>query len=174
MSSVVEYQQPAPTFGNAALILGVSSSLLVSGIQLGAIHTVPLLYTLPVDTSTQLFSRVHRGSAKISAPLAAFSATAFAVSAYLLAGGQGRFSIALAHAAGLILSSLLWARLAMKGVTRALLEDTASNQVKLADEMDQAKVVYLMRKWKWMSLFKGGLTLGGGLIGLIALATRTA
>lgn len=171
MSSLVEYQQPAATLGNAALVLGVSSSLLVSGIQLGATHTVPLLYTLPVDTSTQLFSRVHRGNAKTGAPLAAFSATAFAISAYLFAGGEDRFNIALAHATGLILSSLLWTRLAMKGVTRALLD--ASNQVKLADEMDQAKMKHLLRKWKWMNLFKGGLTFGGGLIGLAALVTRT-
>jgi hypothetical protein len=172
MSSLIEYQQPACTWASAALVLGVSSSLLVSGIQLGAIHTVPLLYTLPVDTSTQLFSKVHRGSAKTSAPIAAFSATAFAVSAYLFAGGEARFNIVLAHAAGLILSSLLWTRLAMKGVTRALLDNT-SNQVKLADEMDQATMKRLLRKWKWMSLFKGGLTFGGGLIGLIALAART-
>lgn len=168
MSSLIEYyQHPAVNFGKTAMVLGVSSSLLVSGIHLGAIHTVPLLYALPVDTSTQLFSKVHRGSTKIGVPLASFSATILAVSAYLYAG-DGYFNVALAHAAGLTFSSLLWTRLVMKGVTRSLLD--ASSQVKLVNEMDQVQVERLLRRWKWMNLFKAGLTFGGGLIGLIALA----
>lgn len=173
MSTLVEYQQPAVTLGDTALVFGISSSLLVSGIHFGAsILTVPLLYTLPVDTSTQLFSNVHRGSTKINAPLAAFSTTTFAISAYFFAAQDDCFHIALAHAAGLIFSSLLWTRLIMKGVTLALLD--TSNQVKLTDEVDQAKVERLLRKWKWMNLFKGCLTFGAGLIGLIALAARAS
>lgn len=172
MSSLIEYQHPAVNLGKTALVLGVISSLLVSGIHLGAIHTVPLLYALPVDTSAQLFSKVHRGSTKIGVPLTAFSAVALAVSAYLCAAGGEHFNIALAHAAGLILSSLLWTRLVMKGVTRALLD--ASNQVKLVNEIDQVQVERLLRKWKWMNLFKAVLNFGGGLIGLIALATKAA
>lgn len=172
MSSLIGYQQPTSTSGQAALILSISSSLLVSGINIGTIHTVPLLYTLPVDTSTELFSKLYRRSATIGTPLAAFSATAFAVSAYLSAGGENRFNIALAHAAGLILSTFLWTRVAMRGVTLALLD--APNQVKLKGEVDQVQVERLMRKWKWMNAIRGGLMFGGGLIGLIALATRAA
>lgn len=133
---------------------------------------MPLLYTIPVDTSTELFSKLHRRSATIGAPLAAFSATTFAVSAYLSARGENRFNIALAHAAGLILSTFLWTRVAMKGVTLALLD--APNQMKLTGEVDQAKVERLLRKWKWMNVIRGGLTFGAGLIGLITLATRAA
>lgn len=172
MSSLIDNHHHTFNPGTIALVLGISSSLLVSGIHLGAIHTVPLLYALPVDTSAQLFSKVHHASTKVGAPLAAFSATALAVSAYLYAGGEDYFNIALAHAVGLILSSLLWTRLVMKGVTRALLD--ASSPVKLVNEMDQVQVKRLLRRWKWMNLFKAGLTFGGGLIGIIALATRAA
>lgn len=169
--SVLLLENQAPyTLGNAALIVGISSSLLVSGIHFSAsLITVPLLYNLPADTSTQIFARFYQRSAHIAAPLAAFSTTLFGLSACFFAGGGHGFNIALGHAAGLTFATFFWTRLIMMRVTRVLLEN--SDGVKLTDGVDQADVDRLLRRWTWLNIFKGCLTLSGALIALVVLST---
>lgn len=171
--SIALHEQPSFALGNTALVLGITSSLLVSGIHFGSsLLTVPLLYTLSADTSTQLFSKFYRYSAKIAAPLTAFSTTMFGLSAYFSVGAVHGFNIALGHAAGLTFAAFFWTRLVMMGVTRALLDN--SDGVKLTDGVDQAEVERLLKRWKWMNISKGCLIFGGGLIGLVVLSTRAA
>lgn len=171
--SIVLSDQPSPTLGNISLVLGISSSLLVSGIHFSSsLLTVPLLYKLPADTSVQGFSKFYRSSAKIAAPLTAFSTTMLGLSAYFLAGSRQWFNIALGHAAGLTFAAFFWKRLVMKGVTGVLLDNSAG--VKLTDEVDQAEVERLLRRWKWMNLVRGCFIFGGGLVGLVFLSAGAA
>lgn len=173
MSALVNYDQPGMAVGSTTLILGISSSLLVSGLHFGAsLLTMPSFYKLPADTSTQLFSQFYQRSTRITAPLTAFATAMFGLSAYFFAGERYGLQIALAHAAGLTFSTFLWTRLVMMRVNRALLG--TFDGLKLTDEVDQAEVELLLRRWKRMNLLRGCLTTGGGLVGLVALATRAA
>lgn len=170
MSILLLDDQPALTLGNAALILGISSSLLVSGIHFSAsLLTVPLLYRLPADTSTRVFSQFYRGSVKVAAPLTAFATTMFGLSAYFFTGRGHGLNIALGHAAGLAFAIFFWTRLVMMRTTRALLEN--SEGVKLTDGMDQDDVERLLRRYKWMNILRGCFVFGGGLVGLVVLST---
>lgn len=171
--SIVLHDQSSFALGNTILVLGISSSLIVSGIHFSSSFlTVPILSALPADTSTQIFAKFYQHSAKIVAPLTAFSTTMFGLSAYFFIGAGRGFNIALGHAAGLAFATFVWTRLVMMGVTRALLVN--SDGVKLTDGVDQAEVERLMRKWKWMNVPRGCLIFGGGLIGLAVLSTRAA
>lgn len=171
--SIVFNDQPSSTLGNISLVLGISSSLLVSGTHFSSsLLTVPLLYNLPADTSVQVFSNFYRSSAKIAAPLTAFSTTMLGLSAYFLAGSRQWFNIALGHAAGLTFAAFFWKKLVMMGVTGVLLDNSAG--VKLTDEVDQAEVERLLRKWKWMNLVRGCFIFSGGLVGLVVLSAGAA
>lgn len=171
--SIVLNDQPSSTLGNISLVLGISSSFLVSGIHFSSSFlTVPLLYKLPADTSTQVFSKFFRSSAKIAAPLTAFSTTMLGLSAYFFAGSRQWFSIALGHAAGLTFAAFFWKRLIMMGVTRVLLDNSAG--VKLTDGVDEVEVERLLRRWKWMNLVRGCFVFGGGLVGLVVLSAGSA
>lgn len=171
--SIVLNDQPSSPLGNISLVLGISSSLLVSGVHFSSsLLTVPLLYSLPADTSTQVFSEFYRSSAKITAPLTAFSTTMLGLSAYFFVGAGQWFNIALGHAAGLTFAAFFWKRLVMMGVTRVLLDNSAG--VKLTDGVDQAEVERLLRRWKWMNLCRGCFIFGGGLVGLVVLSAGAA
>lgn len=173
MSIVLHDNQSPFALGNTALILGISSSLLVSGIHFSSsLLTVPLLYKLSADTSTQVFSKFYQRNAKIAAPLTAFSTTMFGLSAYFFSRGGHGFNIALGHAAGLTFATFLWTRLVMMRVTRVLLDN--SHGVKLTGGVDQAEVERLLRRWKWMNISRGCFIFGGGLVGLVVLAARAA
>lgn len=173
MSIVLHDDQPPFALGNTALILGISSSLLVSGIHFSSSFlTLPILSNFPADTSTEVFANFYRRSAKIAAPLTAFSTTMFGLSAYFFVGAGHGFNIALGHAAGLTFAAFLWTRLVMMRVTRVLLDD--SHGVKLTDGVDQAEVERLLRRWKWMNISRGCFIFGGGLIGLVVLSARAA
>lgn len=173
MSAVLHDNQSPSALGSTALILGVSSSLLVSGIHFGSsLLTVPLLYTLSADTSTQVFSNFYQRSAKISAPLTAFSTTMFGLSACFFSGAGHGFNIALGHAAGLTFAAFLWTRLVMMKLTRVLLDN--SDGLKLTDAVDQAEVERLLRRWKWVNICRGFFVLGGGLVGLVVLSAQAA
>lgn len=171
--SIVLRDQPYSILGNIFLVLGISSSLLVSGIHFSSSFlTVPLLYKLPADTSTQIFSKFYRSSAKIAAPLTALATTMLGLSAYFFAASGQWFNIALGHAAGLTFAAFFWKRLVMMGVTGVLLDNSAG--VKLTDGVDEAEVERLFRRWKWMNLVRGCLILGGGLVGLVVLSAGSA
>lgn len=173
MSILLHDNQVPISLGVATLIFGISSSLLTSGVHLSAsVLTVPLLYNLPADTSTRIFSRFYRRHAKIVAPVAAFSTTMFGLSAYLFMGAGLGSTIALGHATGLIFSTFLWTRLVMMRTIRALVDN--ADGVKLIDGVDQAEVERLLRRWNWMNVFKGCFCFGGALIGLIILSTRAS
>lgn len=173
MSILLRDNQAPSALGNTALIVGISSSLLVSGIHFStSLITVPLLYNLPADTSTQIFARLYQRNSHTAAPLAALSTVVFGVSACFSAGGRHGFTIALGHAAGLTFATFFWTRLIMMRVTRVLLE--TSDGVKLTDGVDQADVEHLLRRWKWLNMFKGCLTFAGALIGLVVLSTQAA
>lgn len=172
--SIVPHDSQSPfALSNTALILGITSSFLVSGIHFSSsLLTMPLLYNLNADTSTQIFSNFHRRSAKIGAPLTAFSVTMLGLSAYFFAAAGHGFNVALGHAAGLTFATFIWTRLVMMRVTRVLLGN--SDGVKLTEWVEQAEVDRLLRKWKWMNVFRGCFTLVGGFIGLVVLSTRAA
>lgn len=172
--SIVPYDTQSPfALGNAALVLGISSALIVSGIHFSSSFlTLPVISSFPADTSTEVFAKFYRRSAKIAAPLTAFSTTMFGLSAYFFVGAGHGFNIALGHAAGLTFVAFLWTRLVMMRVTRVLLDN--SHGVKLADPVDQAELRRLLRRWKWMNVSRGCFISGGGLIGLVVLSARAA
>jgi hypothetical protein len=102
-----------PTLLRTTTSLGISASLVLSGIGLGTSHiTLPFLYPLPPSTSTPLFTQLYHRDAATIVPLGLFSAFCLGASAYLDLEKRTAYAIA-----GLAtLSQLLWTLVVMMGI----------------------------------------------------------
>ncbi|KAJ9603353.1 hypothetical protein H2200_012131 [Cladophialophora chaetospira] len=142
--------------------LGLSSSLFLSGIYFCSTQVaLPVLYGLPVATSTHGFDQLYHNGLNVVGPLVAFSSLCSAASAYL----DSRRRIGYAIAGATTLASLPWTRLVMWGVIQRLL--AISGDVKLQEKVQVAEVEKLLDQWGWMNLVRSGMAAVGGIVGLL-------
>jgi hypothetical protein len=146
-------------------VLGLSSSLILSGINFGASHlTIPLLYNLPVPTSTRLFSSLYHRGAITLVPLTLFSGLNFGTLAYLIPSQRLTYAIAGAST----LSALAWTQIVIAPTNKRLCEVSEMGDVE-TEKVKGEEVDELLRRWKWMNFVRSGLALAGGLVGFSAL-----
>ena len=146
-------------------VLGLTSSLFLSGVNFGASHlTVPLLYGLPVATSSRAFSSLYHRGAITVVPITIFSGLNFGALAYLIPSQRMTYGVAGAT----ILSALAWTQLVISSTNKRLCEVSEMEDVEL-EKVKVAEVDELLRSWKWMNFVRSGLALAGGLVAFSAL-----
>ncbi|OJD34463.1 uncharacterized protein BKCO1_23000136 [Diplodia corticola] len=145
-------------------ILGFSSSIYLSGIYFSSSQlTLPILYRLPSATSTSVFDEFYHRGAVTVVPLALASTLCSGLAAYLQPVGRATF----ACAGALTIATLGWTRLAMMGTIDALI--AAANDERVREEMEAGEVVEKLKTWRWMNMVRAGLSLAGGMAGLIGV-----
>lgn len=147
-----------------AQVLGMTSSIFLSGINIGAsLLTLPILYTRPASISTPFFNEFYNRGAVTLVPLDIFSVSCSALVAYLLPSQRTLWTVA----CGTTFAQLPWTALVMmKTITR--LNAIAASK----DEQEKAskqEVVALLRQWAWMNIVRGALAAFGGFIGVWAI-----
>jgi len=143
-------------------LAGFSSSIFLSGIYFCSTQlALPLLYGIPIGTSTKQFDQLYHGGANVVGPLIAFSTACSGASAYLNPEKRVGYAIA----ASLTFANLPWTRLVMWGGIQRLL--AISSDVKLQEKVHVAEVEGLMGQWGWMNLVRAGLAAAGGIVGLL-------
>lgn len=147
-----------------AQVLGLTSSIFLSGINIGASHlTLPILYTRPTSTSTPIFNELYTRGAATLVPLSIFSASCSALVAYLLPSQRNLWAIA----AVATIAQLPWTILGMMKTNNRLNAIAASKNEQ--EKASEEEVVALLRQWTWMNIVRGLLALVGGLTGLWAV-----
>ncbi|KAI1622390.1 hypothetical protein EDD37DRAFT_634898 [Exophiala viscosa] len=151
----------------ATSLVGLTSSLWLSGIYFGSSQlTVPLLFGLPVETSSAAFKDLYYSGAKTVVPLALLSTVATGVAGYLDPEKRVGYAIAAVSTIG----TLAWTRAAMVGNIDRLLAIADDKKVKekvRTEEMDQ-----LLKQWQWMNSVRAVLAGVGGVLGLL-VTSRT-
>lgn len=144
-----------------AQVLGLTSAILLSGINLGSsLLAIPILQTRPASFSTPFFHEFYLRGAYTLVPLGIFSASCSALVAYLLPAQRTIWAIAAAGAA----AQTPWTLLVMMGTNQRLI-DIAESAVEM-EKVGQGEVVALLGRWAWMNVVRGLFALGGGLAGL--------
>ncbi len=147
-----------------AQVLGLTSSIFLSGINIGASYlTLPILYTRSPSISTPFFNEFYTRGAVTLVPLGLFSASCSALVAYLLPSQRTLWSVA----GVATFAQLPWTLLFMMKTINRLGAIAASKdeQVKASG----AEVVALLRQWAWMNIVRGLLAMVGGLTGVWAV-----
>lgn len=147
-----------------AQALGLTSSILLSGINIGSsLLTVPILYTRPTSISTPFFKEFYTRGAATLVPLIIFSGSCSALVAYLLPSQRKLWAIA----AAATLAQLPWTILGMMETNTRLNTIAASKTEQ--EKVSQEEVVGLLRQWAWMNVVRGSLALVGGSVGVYAV-----
>ena len=147
-----------------AQVLGLTSSLVLAGINIGASHlTLPLLYTRPASISTPLFSELYIRGALTLVPLGIFSGSCSALVAYLLPAQRQYWAIA----AVATYAQTPWTLFGMMK-TNNRLNAIAASKVE-QEKVSEEEVVGLLRRWAWMNVVRGLLALVGGLTSVYAV-----
>jgi Domain of unknown function (DUF1772) len=145
-------------------VLGLTSSIFLSGINIGASHlTVPILYTRPTSISTPIFNELYIRGAATAVPLGVFSASCSALVAYLLPSQRKLWAIA----AVATFAQLPWTILGMMKTNNRLNAIAASKNEQ--EKASEKEVVGLLRQWAWMNIVRGVLAMVGGLAGVWAV-----
>jgi hypothetical protein len=143
-------------------VLGFTSSLFLSGIYFCSTEIgLPLLYNLPIATSTSGFSKLYYGGSKVVAPIVAISSISLGTAAYLNAQKRVQY----ASAAALVFSALPWTRTVMWGGIQRLL--TISTDARLQEKVGVAEVEMLLTQWGRLNLCRAGFAAAAGIIGLL-------
>ncbi|MCJ1358169.1 MAG: hypothetical protein MMC33_008167 [Icmadophila ericetorum] len=147
-----------------AQVLGLTSSIFLSGINIGAsLLTLPILYHHPTSISTPFFSEYYTRGAVTLVPLCVFSSLCSALVAYLLHSQRQLWAVA----AVATLSQPPWTLLVMSKTNNRLIAIAASKHEQ--EKVGNEEVVGLLRRWAWMNIVRGLLALVGGLVGVYAL-----
>ncbi|RGP78024.1 hypothetical protein FLONG3_3859 [Fusarium longipes] len=145
-------------------ICGLTSSLVLAGVNLGSSHlTVPLLYDQPTSINTSFFKDFYTRGALTLVPLAILSGTSSGLVAYLVPAQRTLWTVA----AVATLSQLPWTGLGMMA-TNNRLNNIAASSVE-QEKASRDEVVELLKKWRWMNIVRGLLALTGGLTAVLAL-----
>ena len=146
----------------ATSLVGFSSSLFLSGIYFTSSQVaLPILYGLPVATSTAGFSTLYYRGFAVVGPLVALSSTCSGISAYL--DSHKRVGYAIAGIA--TFATLPWTRFVMwNGIQRLL---AISADVKLQEKVQVADVEKLLDQWGWMNFLRAGMAGVGGVVALL-------
>ena len=147
-----------------AQVLGLTSSIFLSGINIGASYlTLPILYTRPASTSAPIFHEFYNRGAVTLVPLGLFSASCSGLVAYLFPSQQTLWAVA-----GMAtFAQLPWTGLVMMKTIKRLNTIAASNVEQ--EKASQEEVVALLRQWAWMNVVRGLMAMAGGLIGVWAM-----
>jgi hypothetical protein len=152
----------------ASALLGLSSSLWLSGIYFSASQlTLPLLYRLPAETSTKVFTELYYRGAKTIVPLALLSTASTGLSAYLDPDNHLKYAVA----AAATISSLAFTAAAMTPTIDRLIAISKDTTV-MVKSAASGEIETLLRRWKWMNNVRAGLCAVGGVLALL-VASRT-
>jgi hypothetical protein len=147
-----------------AQVLGLTSSIFLSGINIGTSHlTVPILYTRPTSISAPVFNELYTRGAATLVPLCIFSASCSALVAYLLPSQRKLW----ATAAVATIAQLPWTIFGMMKTNNRLNTIAASKNEQ--EKVGEEEVVGLLRQWAWMNVVRGVLAMVGGLAGVWAV-----
>ena len=147
-----------------AQVLGLTSSIFLSGINIGAsLLTVPILYTRPTSISTPFFNEFYTRGAATLVPLCIFSASCSALVGYFLPSQRKLW----AFAAVATIAQLPWTILGMMKTNNRLNTIAASKNEQ--EKASEEEVVGLLRQWAWMNIVRGVLPMVGGLAGVWAV-----
>lgn len=168
----------ADTFRGTSAILGITSTLVLSGINIGtSLLFVPRMYTLPIATSTAIFDKLYHNGAKVVVPLAGLAITSFGYLSYSALASSDQYhhngtgdhgaGAVLAVAAGLVVSTLAWTRVVVMPVNNQLVD--MAHDAHLRERAGPKVVETLLRKWRWMNYVRGFIALGAGVLALTAV-----
>lgn len=147
-----------------AQMLSVTSALLLSGANLGSSFiTLPYLYSMPPPVSTVFFKDFYLAGKNTLVPLCIFSASCSALAAYLRPEQRSLWGTA-----GIITASHVPFTILMLAGTNSRLCEIADSKTLQATAGKE--VVALLKKWATLNTLRAGLALGGGLVGLWAVA----
>lgn len=146
----------------ATSLVGLSSSIWLSGIYFGSSHlTVPLLFGLPVETSTAAFKKLYYSGAATVVPLALLSTLSHGVAGYL----DEEKRVGYAIAATSTIATLAWTAAAMAGLNDKLI--AIAGDKKAREDVRPAEADKLLRQWQWMNMVRAVLAGVGGVVGLL-------
>lgn len=150
--------QPTPLLLRSTTILGLTSTLLLSGLNLTtSLLFIPHLPPLPTETSTRIFTHLYHNGMKAVVPLAATGIASFCYLAY--ATNEPKLAVA----SGLVASTLVWTRIVVMPVNERLIA------ISKTTSGTKEEVEGLLRAWSWMNYVRGFIALGGGLLALSAV-----
>ncbi|KAM0430895.1 hypothetical protein ACHAPT_005528 [Fusarium lateritium] len=151
----------------AAQALGLTSSIFLAGVNIGASHlTVPLLYQQPISINTAFFKEFYTRGAVTLVPLAIISASSSAFAAYLVPSQRTLW----AAAAAATISQIPWTGLVMMATNNRLNAVAASKAEQ--EKISKEEVVALLQRWRWMNIVRGSLALVGGLTAVWAVLSE--
>lgn len=163
---------PQPVLRTTTALLGITSALVLSGINIGtSLLFVPHLSALPTETSTKIFDQLFHDGAKAVVPLAAASILSFGYLAYETAPKRTEF----AAATGLVVATLAWTQLVVMPVNERLIaiaRGTGEGRIGGGSRVDgggRSEVEGLLASWQWMNYVRGFGALGAGLFALSAV-----
>ncbi|KAF2717445.1 hypothetical protein K431DRAFT_189516, partial [Polychaeton citri CBS 116435] len=147
----------------AAQLVGLTSSLFISGINFSAGHlTLPILYRLPGGTASDIFQELYFRGAWTVAPLAILSTLSSGTAAYL--AGPGNTRLLWAAVGGATISTQIWTAFFMMPTNNELIRiSQVPEGEKREEEAKKAGVNKLLRKWVWMNHVRAALAATGGL-----------
>lgn len=155
----------APTLLRTTSILGISTSLFMSGIHFSASHlTLPLLYHLPVETSSSVFAEYYHSGARTVVPLSIVSSIFTGVAAYL--DPQKRVGYAVAAAA--TFATLPFTTLVIMSVNKRLLAIAGDQTVR--EKAADGEVEMLLRRWTTLNMVRAVMGGVGGMLGFAVFA----
>ncbi|KAL8797631.1 MAG: hypothetical protein Q9182_007167 [Xanthomendoza sp. 2 TL-2023] len=160
--------KPINTTIHTAQFLGLTSTLVLSGINIGAsILTLPILYTRPTAISTPIFNELYLRGAATLVPLGIFSAACSAFVAYNLPSSQRNLWTV---AAVSTFAQTPWTLFVMMR-TNNRLNAIAASKVE-QEKASKDEVVGLLRRWAWLNAARGMLAMFGGLVVVWSLLER--
>lgn len=146
-------------------VLGLTSTLILSGINFGASHlTIPLLYNLPIPISSRAFSSLYHRGAMTVVPITLFAGLNFGALAYLIPAQRITYAVA-----GIVpLSALAWTQLVMMGTNQRLCGFAEMGEAE-REKVSVQEVDELLARWRWMNFVRAGLAAVGAMVGFSAL-----
>lgn len=148
-------------------VIGLTSSLIIAGINLGASHlTVPLLYQQPIPISVAFFKEFYTRGALTLVPLAILSGSSSGLVAYLVPAQRTLWTAAAVATLSQIPRTLIGMM-----ATNNRLNEIADSKVQ-QEKVNREEVVSLLKRWRWMNIVRGLLALTGGLSAVLALVSR--
>lgn len=153
-------QAPSPGLLQITQNIGLTSSLLCSGVNLCASHlTIPLLFGLPITTCTKAFASLYKRGIPVVAPLVIVSGLANAALAYWDPRERTFYAMA-----GLsTFATLRWTQLVMMSTKMRLVRFNEDERER--DKVSHGEMDGMLRSWQWMALVRAGMSLVGGVVG---------
>lgn len=148
-------------------VVGLTSSLVLGGINLGASNlTLLILYTRHPSSSTPIFNDLYTPGASSLAPLCLFSTYCLRTASN--PGSSPPTPWVIASAA--TFAQLPWTLLVMYNTNKKLnaIASSKTQQEKASKE----EVAGLLRQWAWMNFIRGLWAVAGGCIGVWALVEQ--